>query len=106
MNRIFGSVLSVWLLAAAGCNRGQVASVEAAGDPAAQTSQSGRGRVASRSGPRAVLAPEQPLGSGCKRPSIPNATARVTISTPRWMNRWWWETAWWSREGLLSKATW
>jgi hypothetical protein len=57
MNRIFGSALSVLLLAAAGCNRGQVASVEAAGDPAAQTSQSGRGRVAPRSGPSAVLAP-------------------------------------------------
>jgi hypothetical protein len=59
MNKIVGSALSVLLLAAAGCNRGQVASVDAASsdNSSTQTSQGGRGRVAPRSGPTEVLAP-------------------------------------------------
>ncbi len=52
MNRIFGSALSLLVLAAASCNRGPVTPVEAAGDPSS---------AVRRAGPAAVLAPGTPV---------------------------------------------
>jgi hypothetical protein len=57
MNRVIGSALSILVLTAAGCNRGQVASVEAAGNPPPQTLPSRGARVAPRPERTAVLPP-------------------------------------------------
>jgi hypothetical protein len=56
MNKILGSALSILALTAAGCNREQVASVEAAGNPP-QTLTSRGERVAPRPERSAVLPP-------------------------------------------------
>jgi len=62
VNKIAIRILGVLALALAGCNRGQVPSVEAAAsgnatNAATQTSQDGSGPLSVRSGPTEVLAP-------------------------------------------------